>query len=265
MTERSDGEGRVATEGLGHLLRIRIDRPQKLNGFTPKMLRELAQAYTLLERDDAFRVGVVDAVGDHFTAGLDLPKVAPLIRNGESLWPADTIDPLDLRPPRRTKPVVVAVRGITFTIGIELMLAADIVIAASDCRFSQLEVKRAIMAAGGATVRMAERAGWGNAMRYLLTGDEFDAATALRLQFVQEVVAPEETLPRAIAIAETIAAQAPLAVRATMLNARRAVEQGFDAAVAEFRDTNYRLSRTEDAAEGVRSFIEKRPPRFGGS
>ena len=87
-------------------------------------------------------------------------------------------------------------QGITFTIGIELMLAADVVVAASDCRFSQLEVKRGIMATGGATIRMVERAGWGNAMRYLLTGDEFDVATALRLGFVQEVTAPGDQLNR---------------------------------------------------------------------
>ena len=79
-------------------------------------------------------------------------------------------------------------QGICFTLGIELMLAADIVIAAEDCRFAQIEVKRGIMPAGGATVRMVERAGWGNAQRYLLTGDEFGAAEALRLGFVQEVV-----------------------------------------------------------------------------
>ena len=70
------------------------------------------------------------------------------------------------------KPLVIAVQGICFTVGVELMLSADIVVAADDCRFSQMEVKRGIMARGGATIRMVERAGWGNAMRYLLTGDE---------------------------------------------------------------------------------------------
>jgi enoyl-CoA hydratase/carnithine racemase len=93
------------------------------------------------------------------------------------------------------------VQGICFPLGIELMLAADIVIAASDCRFAQLEVKRGIMPAGGATLRMVERAGWGNAQRYLLTGEEFGAAAALRLGLVQEVVAPGEQKKRALALA----------------------------------------------------------------
>lgn len=264
MSQDDDTEGRVTTARDGRLLQIRIDRPRKLNGFTPKMSAELAEAYTLLERDDDLWVGVLSAEGPHFTAGLDLPKMAPLIRRGESHWPEDCIDPLDLREPRRTKPMVVAVKGITYTIGIELMLAADVVVAADDCRFSQLEVKRAIMAAGGATLRMVERAGWGNAMRYLLTDEEFDAETALRFNYVQEVVAPGQEEVRARAIANRIAAQAPLAVRATLRNARLGLEQGFEAAKAEFRAVNERLANTKDAAEGVQSFIDKRPPVFSG-
>ena len=181
-------EGQVRTELAGQVLIMRIDRPKKLNGFTVKMIRELAEAYSALEKNDDARVGLVCAAGAHFTAGLQLDELGPYMARGESVWPADQIDPLGLREPKRTKPVVVAVQGITFTLGIELMLAADIVVAAHDCRFAQLEVARGIMATGGATIRMAERAGTGNAMRYLLTGDEFDAATALRLGFVQEVV-----------------------------------------------------------------------------
>jgi enoyl-CoA hydratase/carnithine racemase len=258
------GEGSVRTERQGRLLHIVIDRPRKLNGFTPKMLSELAQAYTQLESEADAWVAVLAAAGPHFTAGLDLPKVAPLIRRGETLVPPGCIDPLDRYPPRRAKPVVAAVKGITYTIGIELMLAADIVVAADDCRFSQLEVRRGIMATGGATLRMVQRAGWGNAMLHLLTGDEFDAAIALRCNYVQEVVPAGRELARAVAIAQRIAEQAPLAVRATRGSARTGLEDGFAAAVAEFRAVNSTLSDTSDAAEGVHSFLGKRPPRFEG-
>lgn len=260
-------EGTITTERRGALLLVGINRPAKRNGFTPRMFRELAQAYTLLDDDPALRVGVLFAHGDHFTAGLDLPTIAPSMQKGEKLWPQDAVEPLNLGTPgyrRRTKPMVVAVQGITFTLGIELMLAADIVVAADDCRFSQLEVQRGIMATGGATLRMAERAGLGNALLHLLTGDEFGSAEALRLNFVQKVVPKGQQLEEAIRIAESVAAQAPLAVVATRLNALKAVERGPLEAMAEFVSAQQRLSRTEDAAEGLKSFVEKRPSRFSG-
>jgi enoyl-CoA hydratase/carnithine racemase len=161
--------------------------------------------------------------------------------------------------------MVVAVQGITFTLGLELMLAADMVVAADNCRFAQLEVQRGIMPTGGATIRMAQRAGWGNAMRYLLTGDEFDSATALRLNWAQEVVPVGQQLALALAWADHIAAQAPLAVVATRQNALQALELGPAAAVQTLSDTQQVLSRSADATEGVRAFVEKRPPRFSGT
>ena len=260
-------EGTITTERRGALLLAGIDRPAKRNGFTPRMFRELGEAYTLLDDDPGLRVGVLFAHGDHFTAGLDLPTIAPAMQKGEKLWPQDAVEPLNLGSPgyrRRTKPMVVAVQGITFTLGIELMLAADIVVAADDCRFSQLEVKRGIMATGGATLRMAERAGLGNALMHLLTGDEFGAAEALRLNFVQKVVPAGEELAQAVGIAEAIAAQAPLAVVATRENALKCVEQGPLAAMEDFIPVQTKLANSDDAAEGVRSFVEKRPALFTG-
>ncbi|MDQ0124846.1 enoyl-CoA hydratase/carnithine racemase [Pseudomonas lini] len=259
-----DPDGRIKLEQRGALLLIGIDRPEKRNGFTPKMFAELAAAYTRLEQDPELRVGVLYAEGDHFTAGLDMPKCAPLRKEGKPYIPPAEVDPFNLREPLRSKPVVMALKGISFTVAIELMLAADIVIAAQDCRFSQIEVKRGIMAGCGATFRFVERAGWGNAMKLLLTGDEFDAAEALRLNFVQEVVPVGEELPRAIALAERIAEQAPLAVQATLHNAHTAVNFGWQAAYASIANTQRRLFNTEDAKEGVQSFIEKRPAHFVG-
>ncbi len=260
-------DGRITTEVRGHVLLIGIDRPAKRNGFTPAMLRALAEAYTQLDDDPALRVGVLHAHGDHFTAGLDLPAFAPLMQRGEYAVPHGLVDPLNLGDAgwrRRTKPMVVAVHGITFTLGIELMLAADIVVAADNCRFSQLEVKRGIMASGGATLRMAERAGLGNALLHLLTGDEFDSLEALRLNFVQRVVPAGQAFDEALRIAEAIAEQAPLAVIATRQNAWKAVEQGPLAAMAEFDATQQRLANSADAKEGVASFREKRAPVFQG-
>ena len=265
MTQTENSEGRILTESKDGVFLIGIDRPAKLNGFTPQMLRGMAQAYTAYEHDPAARCAVVHAVGKHFTAGLDLPKVAPHLGADSLMVEEHEIDPFDLRAPFRSKPVVFAVHGICFTLGIEMMLAADIVIAASDTRFSQLEVKRGLMPTGGATIRMVERAGWGNAMRYLLTGDEFDAATALRLGFVQEVVKPGQQLVRALELACLIAQQAPLAVSATINNARKALYEGPGTARGEFGDVQRGLLASEDFQEGLRSFKDKRPPGFSGS
>jgi enoyl-CoA hydratase/carnithine racemase len=259
-----DPNGRIVVEKRGHVLLMGLDRVPKLNGMSEKMLCELAAAYEQLEKDPELRVGVLYAFGPHFSAGIQLDQLQEKFKQGLHLTPAGQVDPFDLFPPLRSKPVVCAVQGICFTVTIELMLAADIVIAANDCRFGQIEVKRGIFANHGATIRIVERAGWGNAMRYLLTGDEFDSATALRLGLVQEVVEPGKQLDRAVEIAERIAAQAPLAVQATLTNARRGVFYGPEAAAIEFGPVQARLYQSEDAVEGVQSFREKRTAKFTG-
>jgi len=259
-----DAHGQIRTEQRGHLLLIVVDRPEKRNGFTPKMFNELAAAYTRLEDTHELRCAVLCADGEHFTAGLDMPTIVPLRREGKPLLPTAEVDPFNLRPPLRTKPLVAAMKGICFTVAIELMLAADVVIAADNCRFSQLEVKRGIMAGCGATFRMVERGGWGNAMKYLLTGDEFGAQEALRMNFVQEVVPVGQELVRAVEIAERICKQAPLAVQATLENARTAGTHGWQAAYLQIAATQRRLYNSEDASEGVQSFVEKREARFVG-
>ena len=259
--QRSGGDpGGIKVERRGPVFLIGLDRPKKLNGLSPKMLTELAEAYSAFESDTATRCAVLYGEGGNMTAGLDLA----LVDIDEEFFPAGTVDPFGRRDPVRTKPVVCAVEGICFTAGIELMLAADIVVAGRDTRFSQLEVKRGLVATGGATIRMVQSAGWGNAMAVLLTGDEFDAATALRFGFVQEVVAPGAALARAIEIAQTIAAQAPLAVKATIEAARQALFEGPAAAIEGDKARWAALAKTEDVAEGVASFKERRPPVYRG-
>jgi len=257
-------DGHITTAHSDRVFAIGIERPKKLNGFSPKMLVELAEAFTAFERDEGAWVGLLFAEGANFTAGLELDKVAPVMKERGSVFPVGSIDPLSLRPPLRSKPLVCAVQGICFTLGIELMLAADIVVAATDCRFAQIEVKRGLMPVGGATIRMVERAGWGNAQRYLLTGDEFGAAEALRLGLVQEVVPRGSQKERALAIAQKIAEQAPLAVRASLASSRLALAHGPHAAVREFNAEQAKLMLSEDFAEGVRSFSERRKAQFVG-
>ena len=216
--------GTVSVERRGHVLLMGLDRVAKRNAFDLPLWDALCDAYAELDRDPALRVGVLFAQGDHFTGGLDLPQWGATFSSGEL---AHQRRRASIRSgctgPRVTKPDRRAVQGMCLTIGIELMLATDIRIAARDTRFGQIEVKRGIYPVGGATLRFPREVGWANAMRWLLTGDEFDAAEALRIGLVQEVVEPGEQLARAVAIAETIAAQAPLGVYATLASSRAAI------------------------------------------
>jgi enoyl-CoA hydratase len=255
-------EGRISTERQGHVLLIGLDRVAKRNAFDKTMLGMLGIAYAELERDDQLRCGVLFAHGDHFTAGLELTQFAASL--GHLEYPEGAIDPLGLRGPRLTKPVISAVQGICLTVGIELILATDIRIAASDTRFAQIEIKRGLFPFGGATIRLPREVGWGNAMRYLLTGDEFDAAEALRIGFVQEVVESGQQLARAIELAQIVSAQAPLGVRTTLKSARLAINEGEEAAVQQFLPDLQTIMQSEDIKEGVQSFIERRPANFKG-
>ena len=253
-------------EPRGHVLTIGLNRPEKRNAFGLDMYRDLTLAYGELSRNPELRVGVVYAVGDHFTGGLDLPKWAPIFAAGKFPDLEDgALDPFGLDGVAQVrKPVIYAVQGICYTIGIELMLAADIRIAASDTRFGQIEVKRGIYAVGGATIRFFQEIGWGNAMRYLLTGDEMSAAEAYRLGMVQELVPPGQQFNRAMEIAETIAAQAPLAVQATLHSARIARAQSDAAAAARLMPDLQPLFASEDVKEGMASFVERRAAKFVG-
>jgi enoyl-CoA hydratase/carnithine racemase len=262
-TERHP-EGQIVVERRGHVLLIGIDRVEKRNGITPKMFRELGEAYTLLENDPEVFVGLIYAKGEHFSAGIDLPLMAEYRKEGKPYVPLSLVDPGQLREPYRKKPVIAAMQGICYTIALELMFAADVVFAAENCRFSQLEVKRGIMPGYGGTFRFIERAGWGNAMKWLLTGDEFDVQEAYRIGLVQEVVPVGEQFERALAYAQRVAEQAPLAVQATIENARLALGQGWIHAATHCTAKNTFLYGTEDAAEGRKSFVEKRTAKFVG-
>ena len=250
----------------GHVAVITLARPEKRNAFSLAMLAGLAEAYTQAEADPEIRVLLVVADGAHFTAGLDLAEVGPAVAAGGALFPGDAerIDPLGLRGRHRTKPVVVAIGGYCLTIGIELALASDVIVASESARFGQFEVGRGIFPFGGATFRMPARLGWHDAMRWLLTGELFDAKEAHRIGLVQEV-APEDTYrDRARAIADGIARAAPLGVLATLRNAWLAEREGEAAANAALLAEARALMATEDAAEGMQSFLERRAARFRG-
>lgn len=259
-------EGKVTTERRGHVLIMGLDRVDKRNAFDIPLYNSLAAAYGELDRDKDLRCGVVFAHGEHFTGGLELTQWVDHFKSGTfGATPENGLDPLGLDETKRVrKPIVMAVQGICLTIGLELLLATDIRIAADTVRFGQIEIKRGIYPVGGGTVRLIQEVGWGNAMRYLLTGDEISADEALRIGLVQEVVPAGKQLDRAIEIAQVIAEQAPLGVMATLTSARRARTQGEPAAIATLLPDLLPVINSEDAIEGVTSFMERRKANFKG-
>ena len=256
--------GTVSLERRGHVLLMGLDRVTKRNAFDLAMWDALCRAYAELERDDALRVGVVHAHGDHFTGGVDFAQWGARFASGRWEIVDGGLDPLGLFGTRVSKPVVCAIQGTCFTIGIELALATDIRVAARTARFAQIEIKRGIYPVGGATLRFPRECGWGNAMRWLLTGDDFDAAEALRIGLVQEVVEPGELLARSLAIADTISQQAPLGVYATLASSRAAIPAAEHGAADKLMPDLQPIMKSEDVQEGLKSFLERRPGKFTG-
>jgi len=256
---------RITVDRDGHVLLIGFNRADKRNAADFPLLQELSLAYGELERDPELRVGFVYAHGDHFTGGLDLADVGPRIgAEGLDITAEGGIDPWQVSGQRLSKPVVIAVQGTCLTLGIELILASDIAIAAESTRFGQIEVARGILPFGGATIRFPRAVGWGNAMRWILTGDLFDAAEAHRIGLVQEVVPDGEQYAHGLELARRVAAQAPLAVQAALANARTAVRDGDAAAEAGLQPELVRLASSEDAAIGMTAFVTRTPAEFVG-
>jgi enoyl-CoA hydratase len=248
----------------GHVLEIHVNRPEKLNALSPEMYGDIALALGRLDRDPELRVGLVYAEGKHFSAGVELDKWAPIFAKGGFPVPDGGIDPFALTGPRCRKPVVMAAQGYCYTWGVEFMLTTDVRIAAEDTRFAMLEVKRGIYPCGGATLRLPQQMGWANAQRYLLTGEAWTAAEAYRTGLVQEVVKPGEQLAAARDMAARIAAAAPLGVQAILKSSRLAQTDGERVAATHVFDDMHEVMRSEDAREGVQSFLERRDAVFKG-
>jgi enoyl-CoA hydratase len=262
MTDKSEAVGRIYHETHGHVLKIVIDNTAKKNSFSPEMMAQLSDAMTYLNRENDLWVGVLCANGDDFTAGLDMPKFfGP--KATVKPRPEGNIDPFGLAN-RCRKPIVTAVQGICFTVGIEISLAGDIVIAADTARFCQMESKRGIAPLGGAHFRYLTRSGWGDAMYHLFLCDEFNAQRAYKIGLVQEVVPAGAQIERAMEIAQLIAKNAPLGIQVTKEAALKFIEAGEKAAIDVIPHIRNRVMNSEDMKEGIQSFVERRAAVFKG-
>ena len=255
----------VLVSTIGHIRHLQLNRAEKVNAANRQMLSELSLAYAEADRDDTVRVVVISAVGDHFTAGLDLGDVlGTASQSGLQLTPEGGIDPWGITTAPISKPVIVAVQGTCLTLGVELILASEMAVAADTTVFGQLEVTRGIMPFGGATTRFAQRVGWAHASRYLLTGETFTAAESFRIGLVNEVVSAGTQVERALELAALIAEQAPLAVQATLRNARIARAAVEKEALRQLPKELAALLSSKDFQAGVAAFATRSKPEFSG-
>lgn len=255
----------VTVERDGRVLLIGVNRPERRNAWNLDVIDAVGEAYAEFAADPALRCAVLFGHGDHFSAGLDLAEVGPIVTEQGPVRISGNgpYDPFGIWRPPVPKPVVIAIQGIAFTLSVELALASDIVVAADDVRFSQLEIARGIMPFGGAAQRAALQLGWGNAMRYLLTAEEFGAETALRIGLAQEVVPAGQQLARATELAHLVGEQSPLGVQMTLDVARTSQRAAAEAAgTARLAELLPQLLASKDAEEGRASFIERRKANF---
>lgn len=254
----------VICERLGHLAHVRLNRPDTSNRFSMETFRELGELFTAFESDPQIRCTLVTANGADFSLGVDVADVLPCWAAGKSPFSEDQINPFGTTGPKRRKPMVAVVKGQCFNAGLELVLAADIAIAAENARFAFHEIRFGVYPFGGGLFRMVRAAGRSAAMRYSLTGDEFDAGEALRMNIVAQTcpVAEAEAVGRKLA--DAVSSKAPLAVQAAMEQAQTWADHGEATALTHSVPDIIRLLNSRDAQEAMRAMAEGRPPQFSG-
>ena len=247
----------LTLETTGPLAFIRLARPELGNPIDRPLLQELEEACAVVNDDPAVHVAILTAEGDVFSSG----------------WHADAPGASELRslasPPfggleAMGQPVICALNGDAISAGLELALACDVRLAAEDARFALPETAQGMLPMAGGTQRLARLVGRAEALRLILLAEEIDAAEAQRIGLVSAVFPPEKLLAEAEALALRMASRGPIALRYAKEAVRRGLEQPLDQALRFETDLTVILQTTEDRAEGVRAFLEKREPKFKG-
>jgi E-phenylitaconyl-CoA hydratase len=255
----------VIVEVADYVATITLNRPEAMNSIDPELRRQLKGVWARIHADDSIRVAILTGAGEKaFCTGSDLKKTMPPKESfAQTAFGQAESDHL-LAGLNTDKPLICAINGYAMGGGMELALACDIRLASENAQFALSEVRIGSIPGAGGTQRLPRAIGASNAMLMLLTGDRIDAAEALRVGLVSKVVAADQLMPAAQAIARRIAQNAPLAVRAV----KRLVQQGMDmplnAAIDTERYVFGLLRDTEDRIEGRRAFQEKRSPVYQG-
>lgn len=254
-----NSEQAVLVEQRDRILIITINRPQAKNAVNAEVSRGLADAVDRLDGDSGLSVGIVTGAGGSFCAGMDLKAFA----RGESIVVEGRGMGFTQRPP--VKPLIAAVEGYGLAGGMELALACDLIVASKDGAFGIPEVKRGLVAAGGGLLRLPQRIPPAIAMELALTGDQLPAERAKELGLVNVIAEPGKVLDAAIALAEKITANGPMAVAAT----KRIIVESRDWSTEDMWENQAKIYipvfTSNDAKEGAIAFAEKRAPKWTGT
>lgn len=262
----------VLVEADGPVLTVTLNRPEKRNATNAEVLCRLLDAWKRLDSDDRLRAGILTGRGPTFCAGMDLAEIGRLragVRDNE--WIARLQDEPGislaayLKTYRPTKPVILAAEGVVRAGGTEILQGTDIRVAGESAVFGVTEVQRGLFPMAGSAVRLRRQLGYAVAAEMLLTGEDIPARRAVELGLINHVVPDGEALAKARSIADRIAANGPLAVRAILATLRE-TECLPEAQAFEIEEAHGRSVMTSaDAAEGPRAFLEKRHPNFVGA
>lgn len=259
----------LLVERRGHVVILTMNRPEVRNAFSPNMLGRMADAWDEIDGDDDVRVAILTGAGGTFCSGADLKAMRSqpepgdayaerLRSNAEMAWKAL------LRHHRLRKPLLAAVEGHAVAGGTEILQATDIRVAGESAVFGITEVRRALFPLGGSTVRLRRQIPYTKAMELLLTGDTLTAREALDLGLIGRVVPDGTALDEALAIAERIARNGPLAVQAIKRSVQETEGLPEHEALKIELEIGTPIFATEDAREGPRAFAEKREPSYRG-
>ena len=241
---------------------VTLDRPSALNALHFDLLDRLADALEALDRDPACRAIVLTGAGDRaFAAGADIRELAR--QTPISLLVDDRFAVWERISATRT-PLIAAVRGFALGGGCELAMTCDLIVAGDDAQFGQPEINLGVMPGAGGTQRLTRAIGKARAMDLVLTGRTISAAEAGAMGLVSRVVPASETLEAALELARTIASKAPVAVLAAKEAVKLADELPLAAGVRHERRAFFGLFASEDQAEGMAAFAEKRTPEWKG-
>jgi enoyl-CoA hydratase len=264
----------LITEKRNGIFTLTLNRPERRNAFSPQMMVQLGEAWHEFRDDDGLRVAILTGAGsESFCAGGDLELLIPLItgaRAPEDEWDRKLAADLRLiltailRPFELYKPVIAAVNGHAVAGGCEILQATDLRVASKHASFGLAEAQRGLVPGGGSMVRLPRQVPYCKAMEILLLGDRISAEEAHRIGLVNEVVEPEDVLPRAHALAERLVRNGPLALRKIKEVVLRTNGMPLHDAFEIENECSAVVMTSKDAREGPRAFREKREPAFTG-